>query len=56
VSDVFDMNGVADSRNLARIGILMVSDRASRGEYRNQSGEAIGGSTVLPCSNRRPFH
>lgn len=31
----------ADSRNLARIGILVVSDRASRGEYRDQSGEAI---------------
>ncbi len=31
----------ADSRNLARIGILVVSDRASRGEYRDLSGEAI---------------
>lgn len=31
----------ADSRNLARIGILVVSDRASRGEYKDQGGEAI---------------
>ncbi len=33
----------ADSRNLARIGILVISDRASRGEYRDQGGEAING-------------
>jgi len=31
----------ADSRNLARIGIVVVSDRASRGEYKDQGGEAI---------------
>jgi molybdopterin adenylyltransferase len=31
------------SRNLARIGILVVSDRASRGEYQDKSGEAIRG-------------
>lgn len=30
-----------DSRGLARIGILVVSDRASRGEYRDESGKAI---------------
>lgn len=29
------------SRGLARIGILVVSDRASRGEYEDRSGEAI---------------
>lgn len=33
----------ANSRNLARIGILVISDRASRGEYRDLSGEAING-------------
>jgi molybdopterin adenylyltransferase len=41
VNDAFAMNGTADSRNLARIGILVISDRASRGEYQDQSGEAI---------------
>jgi molybdopterin adenylyltransferase len=30
-----------DSRGLSRIGILVVSDRASRGEYRDESGKAI---------------
>lgn len=33
--------GETSSRNLVRIGILVVSDRASRGEYRDQGGEAI---------------
>lgn len=41
MNDAFAMNGTADSRNLARIGILVISDRASRGEYQDQSGEAI---------------
>ena len=31
------------SPNLARIGILVISDRASRGEYKDQGGEAING-------------
>jgi len=32
---------VADSRGLARVGILVISDRASRGEYVDESGKAI---------------
>lgn len=31
------------TRNLARIGILVVSDRASRGEYEDQGAEAVRG-------------
>jgi molybdopterin adenylyltransferase len=31
----------AGERGLARIGILVISDRASRGEYEDRSGEAI---------------
>jgi molybdopterin adenylyltransferase len=34
-------DGVTDSPGLARIGILVISDRASRGEYSDQSGKAI---------------
>jgi molybdopterin adenylyltransferase len=30
-----------EARGLARIGILVISDRASRGEYEDRSGEAI---------------
>ena len=30
-----------ESRGLARIGILVISDRASRGEYDDKSGKAI---------------
>jgi hypothetical protein len=30
-----------ESRGLARIGILVISDRASRGEYDDRSGTAI---------------
>ncbi len=30
-----------DSRGLARVGILVISDRASRGEYDDESGKAI---------------
>jgi molybdopterin adenylyltransferase len=30
-----------DSRGLARVGILVISDRASRGEYNDESGKAI---------------
>ncbi len=41
VNEVRTIGREATSRNLARIGILVVSDRASRGEYRDQSGEAI---------------
>ena len=37
-----DYDGVAtDSRGLARVGILVISDRASRGEYADESGKAI---------------
>jgi molybdopterin adenylyltransferase len=32
---------IADSRGLARVGILVISDRASRGEYQDESGKAI---------------
>src|SRR5665647_409429 len=31
----------AKSRGLARVGILVISDRASRGEYSDESGKAI---------------
>lgn len=31
----------AGSRGFARVGILVISDRASRGEYEDRSGEAI---------------
>jgi molybdopterin adenylyltransferase len=31
----------AESRGLARVGILVISDRASRGEYEDKSGKAI---------------
>ncbi len=41
VSEAVRPGGETSSRNLARIGILVVSDRASRGEYRDQGGEAI---------------
>jgi molybdopterin adenylyltransferase len=30
-----------DTRGLARVGILVISDRASRGEYQDRSGRAI---------------
>jgi len=30
-----------DSRGLARVGVLVISDRASRGEYNDESGKAI---------------
>jgi len=30
-----------ESRGLARVGILVISDRASRGEYSDESGKAI---------------
>lgn len=30
-----------ESRGLARVGILVISDRASRGEYNDKSGKAI---------------
>ncbi|HBK09282.1 MAG TPA: molybdopterin adenylyltransferase [Acetobacteraceae bacterium] len=30
-----------DSRGLARVGILVISDRASRGDYQDESGKAI---------------
>jgi molybdopterin adenylyltransferase len=43
MNDARAMDRAADSRSLARIGILVISDRASRGEYRGQSGEAING-------------
>jgi molybdopterin adenylyltransferase len=33
----------AAALTLARIGILVISDRASRGEYEDKSGEAISG-------------
>jgi len=36
-----DRRSSEESRNLARVGILVVSDRASRGEYEDQSGAAI---------------
>ena len=37
-----DRNEVAvDSRGLARVGILVISDRASRGDYNDESGKAI---------------
>ena len=32
---------VVDSRGLARVGILVISDRASRGDYQDESGKAI---------------
>ncbi len=41
MSDLWAIDRTADSRNLARIGILVISDRASRGEYRDLGGEAI---------------
>jgi molybdopterin adenylyltransferase len=34
-------DGPMDSRSLARVGILVISDRASRGEYDDKSGKAI---------------
>lgn len=42
MSDELDRDRVvAESRGLARVGILVVSDRASRGEYGDESGKAI---------------
>jgi molybdopterin adenylyltransferase len=41
VNDARAIDRTADSRNLARIGILVISDRASRGEYKDQGGEAV---------------
>jgi molybdopterin adenylyltransferase len=32
---------LADARGLARVGILVISDRASRGDYEDKSGKAI---------------
>ncbi len=43
MNDPRAMDRTTDSRSLARIGILVISDRASRGEYGDQSGEAING-------------
>lgn len=34
-------DAAVDSRGLVRIGILVISDRASRGEYQDESGKAI---------------
>jgi molybdopterin adenylyltransferase len=34
-------DGATESRSLARVGILVMSDRASRGEYSDESGKAI---------------
>lgn len=34
-------DGPVESRGLARVGILVISDRASRGEYDDKSGKAI---------------
>ena len=34
-------DAAAESRGLARVGILVISDRASRGEYSDESGKAI---------------
>ncbi len=44
-------NGATDSCQTARIGILVVSDRASRGEYEDQSGKAINAylTKLLRC-------
>ena len=42
MSDELNQQGVvAESRGLARVGILVISDRASRGEYSDESGKAI---------------
>ena len=41
MSELRAIDRAADSRNLARIGILVISDRASRSEYSDQSGKAI---------------
>jgi len=42
VSDELNQQGVvAESRGLARVGILVITDRASRGEYSDKSGKAI---------------
>jgi molybdopterin adenylyltransferase len=42
LSDELNHEGtVAESRGLARVGILVISDRASRGEYSDESGKAI---------------
>ena len=42
MSDELNAEGVvAESRGLARVGILVISDRASRGEYGDESGKAI---------------
>jgi molybdopterin adenylyltransferase len=36
-----EREGIVPSRGLARVGILVVSDRASRGDYEDRSGPAI---------------
>ena len=36
-----NQEAIPESRGLARIGILVISDRASRGEYNDESGKAI---------------
>lgn len=42
MSDELNQQGVvAESRGLARVGILVISDRASCGEYNDESGKAI---------------
>lgn len=41
MTDQIEIGGTGCSRSLARIGILVVSDRASRGGYKDQGGEAI---------------
>ena len=42
MSDELNQQGVvAESRGLARVAILVISDRASRGEYSDESGKAI---------------
>ena len=42
MNDELNREGIAaESRGLARVGILVISDRASRGEYSDASGKAI---------------
>ncbi|MGA7993459.1 MAG: molybdopterin adenylyltransferase, partial [Bradyrhizobium sp.] len=40
-NELHQESAVAESRGLARVGILVISDRASRGEYSDESGKAI---------------
>jgi molybdopterin adenylyltransferase len=41
VNNEANQEATPESRGLARIGILVISDRASRGEYNDESGKAI---------------